>query len=101
MRFSVLIILLGVFMAVAQSGQPPKESKHATRELTGLVDERPGAIYILRHEGDMNTIAVLKPVGFENESFAKYLGHRVKIRGEFVQTEGEPVFRVHSIQKID
>jgi hypothetical protein len=67
--------------------------------LTGMLDERPGATYILRGEPDMDLLAVLKPGRFANQAFAKYVGHRVTVRGRLDRSGDEPVMTVTRVER--
>ncbi|MCC6861530.1 MAG: hypothetical protein IT158_23375 [Bryobacterales bacterium] len=94
MRMLTLCILLGLTAALPAAGEQRKSGN--SRVLTGYVDERPGAVYVLRDEVSGREV-VLKAAGFTNQSFAKYLGHRVEARGRVVSGNGAPRMRVSSI----
>jgi hypothetical protein len=67
-----------------------------TSAVTGVVDEHPGEQYVVLEEGTMRELALLQPGRMATESFAKYLGHRVTVRGRM---EGRSL-RVDSIERI-
>lgn len=95
---------------IARPGQEqPKQQKQQKRaptrkaqqsSLTGCIDEHDGR-YVLIHDQSRGLIAVLEAEGFPPEGFAKYLGHKVTVRG--TSSPGgaqEPVFKVRSVEDI-
>jgi hypothetical protein len=88
-------IITGVFGAPVA----PKSSNVET--ITGCVDEMPGTQYVLRDESELQLIAMLEPVGFPNENFAKYMGAKVAVTGEIRSSEaGPPIVRVDNLSRI-
>src|SRR4051794_35974913 len=86
--------------ALPQQPQPKQQKKKAPdgkaqqASLTGCVDEQDGK-YLLIHDQTRNPIANLEADGFENEGFAKHLGHKVTVRGTSNPSGTErPVFKV-------
>jgi hypothetical protein len=81
------IVLLGVLFCMAANiaGQPSRSvstSKFvpvAQQSLTGCIDEQFGQYILL--DGEMQKIVNLQSAGPEKEIFAKYLGHKVEVRG--------------------
>ena len=98
-------IVLATAMAVAAPGARPgtapsskkvQKTRTTVESATGCVDERPGT-YVLIDEHNLQEVAEMKPEGFPEEGFAKYLGQKVRIRGRLV--EGR-VWKVRSIETI-
>jgi len=82
----------------AQKKAPTKKAEQAS--LSGCVDEHDGK-YVLIHDQTRNPIASLEADGFENEGFAKHLGHKVTVRGTSSPAGAErPVFKVRSVEMI-
>lgn len=89
--------------AFQSSDRPKQETKKkagpAAASLTGCIDEREGH-YILVDDRALETIANLEAEGFPAEGFAKYMGHKVTVRGT-ARTEGStPIFKVRKIEKV-
>jgi hypothetical protein len=77
----------------------PKGRSSATSSLTGCLDQQDGQ-YVLANETDMAPLAKLEAEGFPTEGFAKYMGHKITVRGTSTPAEPRPVFRVRSIENI-
>jgi hypothetical protein len=83
----VRIVLLGVLfcMAANMAGQPSRSAPASTfvpvaqRSLTGCIDEQFGQYVLL--DGQMQKIVNLQSAGPKKEVFAKYVGHKVEVRG--------------------
>jgi len=83
----VRVILLGVlFCLAAQAVGKPGQGAPATKSvpaaqqsLTGCIDEQYGQYVLL--DDQMLKITNLQPAGSDKEVFAKYLGHKVQVRG--------------------
>jgi hypothetical protein len=110
MRFAAGFLVLLAFLsgsvpAAAQSPgkQPDKKEqpkgKRDSDSLMGCVDQEQSR-YILINDRNRSPIANLEAEGFPTEGFAKYLGHKVTVRGTSSPGDGRPVFRVRSIDRI-
>jgi hypothetical protein len=103
MRHIALCFLLTAVLLAGQS-QEKKESpktqgtKPAT-SLTGCVDQQEGH-YVLLDASTRDAIANLLPDGFEEEAFAKHLGHKVTVRGTSQAGAGRLVFKVRAVEPI-
>jgi len=92
-------------LASPQQPQPKSQKKAPERKpeqasLTGCVDEHEGT-YVLIHDQTRAPLANLEADGFENEGFAKHLGHKVTVRGTANPAGTErPVFKVRSVETI-
>lgn len=96
----VLIPVLAAALAGVPAAQQKQQKAAPRTTLTGCIDEEPGSRYVLLGSAQLNKKAELKPQGFANESFAKYLGHQVKVTGT-LESDGDPaVFRVRSVERI-
>lgn len=86
------------WMLLVAAAQPPqKAASHTT--LTGILDEEAGAQYVIREENELNLLARLKPVGFANENFARYVGQKVSVTGKLDRSSTPPVMHVEKIRK--
>jgi hypothetical protein len=86
--------------------QPPKtepkekaDPKGQTVELTGCVDEQDGK-WVLVNDQTMAIIAKLAADGFPTEAFAKYMGHKVNVRGTANSDDSGSTFKVREIKTI-
>jgi len=89
----------------AQDPQPKPESKEKadpkdqTASLTGCVDEQEGK-WVLVNDQTMAVIANLAADGFPPEAFAKFMGHKVNVRGTASSGGSSSTFRVREIKSI-
>jgi len=90
-------IQLLVLTATLTSGQP---NSGKVESLTGCLDEQPGPQYILREEKELGLLALLEPVGFPAEDFAKYVGQKVSVTGSRSSKDGSPLMKVRSIKRL-
>jgi hypothetical protein len=92
-------------MARSQDQQPKKESQGKAdpngqpATLTGCVDEQEGK-WVLVNDQTMAIIAKLAADGFPTEAFAKYVGHKVNVRGTTSSDESGSIFKVREIKTI-
>jgi hypothetical protein len=77
----------------------PSKAKSNSASLTGCIDEQEGH-YVLLDDQTRDPKASLEAEGFETEGFAKYVGHKVTVRGTSNSEGTRPVFRVRSIESI-
>jgi hypothetical protein len=70
------------------------------RTQTGCVDEQPGPRYVLRGHQELKLLLELEPESFPVESFARYLGHKVQVRGHTYTVDGRTILRVHEIERL-
>lgn len=89
----------------SQDPQPKAESKEKadpkdqTTSLTGCVDEQEGK-WVLVNDQTMAVIANLAADGFPPEAFAKFMGHKVNVRGTASSGGSSSTFRVREIKSI-
>lgn len=95
---SVVISIVIVFSAIG-SGPGRAKGKPKLASMTGCIDEKPGR-YVLVEDKNLKEMIELQPVNFDKESFAKYLGHKVTVRGQMSSDTDHAVMKVHSIQNI-
>ena len=91
-RYALLILL--VMAPVAQPAQKEKKAAN-TQVMTACLDEK-ADYYVLRADDMLKEVAVLEPVGFEKQIFARYVGHKVSITGELNSSTQPPTLRVTS-----
>jgi hypothetical protein len=111
---ATLVVSAGIYLSFARSNsamtrsqdQPaktePKEKadpKGQMATLTGCVDEQDGK-WVLVNGQTMAIIAKLAADGFPTEGFAKYMGHKVNVRGTAISDESGSTFKVREIQTI-
>jgi len=84
--------------ADTQSKKEPK-AQRGDSSLTGCVDEQSGR-YILVDDRQLKPIADLEAEGFPVENFARYLGHKVIVRGTSIPGDTPPRMKVRNIQTV-
>jgi hypothetical protein len=72
----------------------------ASMTASGCLDEEPGPRYVLRREGDLELLMQLEPNGFPVQNFARYLGHRVELRGRTYSENEKTAMRVTGIRSL-
>jgi len=108
----VSITLLTLLLNAAWSSPGPaanpgteQDSKHSKdrsappASMTGCIDEQDGR-YVLVDDRTLSPVADLVAEGFPTEGFAKYMGHKVTIRGASSSGGARPVFKVRSIETV-
>ena len=93
MRYKFTILILLVMAPLAQPAQ--KQKKAPSTVMTACLDEK-ADYYVLRTDDMLKELAVLEPVGFEKQIFARYVGHKVSISGELNNASQPPTLRVTS-----
>jgi uncharacterized iron-regulated membrane protein len=111
---TVLVVIVSCSASYARSdravdrlqGQQPKtdskekaEPKEQTASLTGCVDEQEGK-WVLVNDQTMAIVATLQADGFPTEGFAKYMGHKVIVRGTASSGGSNSPFKVRSVETI-
>jgi len=96
------VALLPCSSPCADSTPKSRESEKAkpagqAQSSTGCIDERDAGKYMLVDPGKLEPIAQLEADGFPNEGFAKYLGHKVVVKGIESSQGGRSVIKVRSI----
>ena len=83
------------------SKAPPKAAaKTAQASLSGCVDQAEDGNFVLINNTTRDKIANLVAEGFPTEGFAKYLGHKVTVRGTASPGESSSNFRVRSVEVV-
>jgi hypothetical protein len=94
--------------AVLHSAQAPANQKKGSdskkkaapqASLTGCIDQQEGR-YVLVDDKTLSAVADLNADGFPTEGFAKYMGHKVTLRGISNPGSTRPAFKVRSIETI-
>jgi hypothetical protein len=111
MRFSASLLTLTVLLTVmsvsvsaqtdrggSQKKAQPKGAAGQT-SLTGCVDQQDGR-YILISDRTRDPIASLEADGFPTEGFARFVGHKVTVRGTSNPGTDRPLFKVRNIESI-
>ena len=93
MRYTFALLILLLLAPLAQPAQ--KEKKAPSTVMTACLDEK-ADYYVLRTDDMLKELAVLEPVGFEKQIFARYVGHKVSISGELNNSSQPPTLRVTS-----
>jgi hypothetical protein len=111
---AILVVSAGINLTFAcpnsaktrSQDQPPKtepkekaDPKGQTATLTGCVDEQNGK-WVLVNDQTMAIIAKLAADGFPTEAFAKYMGHKVNVRGTASSDDSGSTFKVREIKTI-
>src|SRR4051812_8048254 len=83
-RFLASAMLPAIMCMGIAAGADKKPGKRApaakTTTFTGCIDQR-GANYVLTGDKELHTVAVLHGDGFEDDNFAREMGHKVTIEG--------------------
>jgi len=91
-------MLLAVkYLAFAALVIPAGAAAWPSASFTGCLDEDAGARYVLRDSRELGPLVWLAAGGcFDNQSFAKYLGGRITVRGDVRSESGHKILRVDS-----
>ena len=100
MRCCLLLIAISasLFAQPARKVQPPSPSAAVT--MSGCVVEAPDGNFILVDNTERKKIITLHGEGFSDDSFAKHMGHDVKVTGRIAKEGDEQVLRVKKIETI-
>jgi hypothetical protein len=85
MKFQVVLVGALFFVAAQSAGKAGQDNRTnrfiqaAQQTLTGCVDEQFGRYILL--DNQMVRFASLQSAGVEKDVFAKYVGHKVRVRG--------------------
>lgn len=82
-----------------QQPKTKKEAKPGFASITGCIDEQDGH-YVLVDDRTLTAIADLEADGFPTEGFAKYMGHKVTVRGTSSSGAARPTVKVRNIEKV-
>jgi len=91
-----LTLATGVDGAAAQAGKGAREE---TKTITGVIDQK-GADFVIAEPENLEPVAVLQGVGFSNESFARFVGVPVRVRGTLVTEKNRKILRVRRLSDI-
>jgi len=94
MRYTFALLIPLLLAPIAQPAQKEKKAPN-TQVITACLDEK-ADYYVLRTDDNLKELAMLEPVGFEKQIFARYVGHKVTISGEFNNSSQPPTLRVTS-----
>ena len=94
-----LLIILLIAPLTAQTRKAKKEAKPPAQTMTGCVDEK-SSDYVLFTDDMMKQIALLESVGFDKTNFARFVGHKVSITGQVLETTKPPTLRVSNYDNI-
>ena len=95
---SILVALASLLCANPEEkrqNKPITASEKTQSSITGCLDQR-GERYILASEADMSKVTVLKGKGMPDDNFARYIGHKVTVRG----AQNRDIFEVTKIENI-
>ena len=91
-----LLLVLALYAATVLAADTRKEPpRRAAMTITGCLDQR-DETYVLTGDRELKVKYTLQGEGFSNDNFARYLGHRVEVKG--VSETG--VFRVRTIRSL-
>jgi len=98
---SYMRLLFGILiLAVCVHAQTDKTHKAAKESLTGCIDERQGQ-YVLTNDVNLQVISRLQPAaGSAEDNFARYLGHKVTVRGKLSRESSPPTMTVENLASI-
>lgn len=95
---SIAVALAGLLSANPEEKhqkQPATASDNTQSSLTGCLDQR-GERYILASEAEMSKVTALKAKRMSNDNLARYIGHKVTVRGK----QNGDIFEVVKIENI-
>ena len=99
-----VVLALNVSLAIAvggfgATGQSAKNARGEATTITGVITQH-DADYVIADSEDVKPIAVLEGVGFPKESFARFVGMPVRVRGTLVTEKDRKVLRVRSLSDV-
>ena len=100
-----IVLTAGATMAASaaqeQKQQAPKPQAKSAKSasMTGCIDQQEG-LYVLVDEQALKSIADLEADGFPTEGFAKYVGHKVIVRGTSIAGGERPRFKVRMVETV-
>lgn len=94
------LLTIGFWAMLAVGAAEQQNSSYRNATLTGCIDEQPGPQYVLRGLSQLKLIANLEPDGFAVQSFAKYLGKKVRVKGRLSSGNEPAVMRVRIIKAL-
>ena len=94
-----LISLTAILAPRANAFAPQAKQEKGSTAWSGCVDEQSGQ-YVLLDDRSMKPVADLSADGFPTEGFAKYLGHKVTVRGRSTPGSNRPLIKVRSIETV-
>jgi hypothetical protein len=98
----VLATVLMIGSGSTVSGQK-KKAKPArvekTSSFTGCIDQK-GESYVLTGDRELHTIAILHGDGFDDDNFAREMGHKVTLEGTLEGDADPKTIRVKKVTKI-
>jgi hypothetical protein len=89
-------------MAAASTGiAADKKTKRTekTSSFTGCIDQK-GENYVLTGDTQLRTIAILHGEGFDDDNFAREMGHKVVVQGTLAGDAEPKTIRVKKVTKI-
>ena len=95
---SALLILFAAGVAAQERSKPAKPTRAASQTAVGCLDQR-GETYVLTGDRELKRLLTLEGDGFSDDNFARYLGHKVRVRGR-LKDAGSSVFRVREITTV-
>ena len=100
LRCSLIAMLFVCGLTVAGAEEPAGDKATV---LTGIVDQV-GNSFVLAGEECVRPKATLRAEGFGSDNFARFVGHRVQVRGRVLTEGGEQILvvrRVADIKRIE
>lgn len=100
-----LSVLIPVALPAAQAPASQKKQSETKKKaapqasLSGCVDQQDGH-YVLVDDRALSPVADLEADGFPTEGFAKYMGHKVTVRGTSNPGSTRQAFKVRSVETI-
>lgn len=101
--FALITTAMWTGVASAADKKPSKPAKRApaasTTMFTGCIDQR-GDNYVLTGDKELHTVAILHGDGFEDDNFAREMGHKVTVEGTLAGDADPKTIRVKKVTKI-
>jgi hypothetical protein len=96
MKHLLLLFVLAVALLPAQTEKKQKQARPPATTVSGCLDQADSGDFVLRQKKETQPFITLHGAGFSDDSFAKHLGHQVKVTG---RAEGG-VMRVTKVEHV-
>lgn len=98
--FSVSLALVPIAYGTADEETKHEKKKAATETITGVIDQSDGT-FVLATEDRIRPIAKLRGDGFKDTNFARFLGLKVRVKGEMRGNGDEKTLIIRSLDDIE
>jgi hypothetical protein len=100
MRYCLLLIAISASLFAQTDKKDKAPSQPAAVTMSGCIDQASDGNFILADNKELRKIITLHGEGFLDESFAKHVGHQVKVTGRIAKEGDQQVLRVNKIETV-